>query len=88
MARTVTQIRDDIERAVAKRADLFRRQQACGWTPDAETMRDERAGIEASLHYLWEELRAARVEPLRRGGLTGAEAFAISRAIPRMAVAR
>ena len=87
MARTVTQIRDDIETYVAKRADVYARQQRAEWGADVDNLRDERAGIEANLRYLWEELREARVEPVRRARLTGDEALAISRAFPRMAVA-
>ena len=87
MARTVTEIRDDIEREVAKRANVYQRQQTADWGADVDNLRDERAGIEANLRYLWEELREARVEPIRRARLTGDEALAISRGVKRMALA-
>lgn len=85
MARSMTHIRDDIERLVAERADLYRRQQ--GSYVYASDLADERAGVDAKLRWLWEELRQARADVLRVGSLTDGEARIIAARVPRLALA-
>jgi len=85
MARSVTHIRDDIERLVSERADVYRRQQ--GAYVFADDLADVRAGLDAGLRILWEELRGARADRLRHGELSAVESWVLVSRLPRMAFA-
>lgn len=86
MARRVTEIRADIERLVDERADIYRRQQGVYYV-FAEDLADERAGLDARLRGLWEELRFARADRLRHGELSGFEAWVLVQRHQRLAYA-
>jgi ABC-type phosphate transport system auxiliary subunit len=85
MARRVTEIRADIERLVAERRDIYRRQQAI--YAFSQDLADERAGLDARLRYLWEEMRQARADILRVASMSDGEARIIVGRVPRMALA-
>jgi hypothetical protein len=85
MARRVTEIRYDIERLVAERADIYRRQQ--GIYVFCHDLADERAGLDARLRFLWEEMRQARADILRVSSMSDGEARIVVARVPRMAFA-
>jgi len=85
MSRSVTLIRDDIERLVSERADVYRRQQ--GAYVFSDDLADVRAGLDAGLRMLWEELRFARADRLRHGELSAVESWVLVSRLPRMAFA-
>jgi len=85
VSRSVTHIRDDIERLVSERADVYRRQQ--GAYVFSDDLAGVRAGLDARLRMLWEELRGARADRLRVGELSAVESWVLVSRLPRMAFA-
>lgn len=80
----MTDIRDDIEATVIRRADVYRRQAQDG-TPE---LADVRAGLDAELRLLWQEYREARMDMV--GSLrdfTPADARLLVRSNPRLVLA-
>ena len=83
MARSLVEIRDDIEYTVARRADVYRRQ-AKDSTPE---LADVRAGLDAELRILWEEYRFARVDVRSLAEFTPSDVRRIIRHNPRVVIA-
>ncbi len=82
----MTLIRDEIETLVAERRELYRRQ-AEDTFAFATDLAEIRAGLDAKLRGLWEELRFARADRLRHGELSALEAWVLVARVPQMALA-
>jgi hypothetical protein len=83
MARSIPDIRDDIERTVRRRAAIYSRQ-SVEQTPE---LADIRAGHDAELRLLWEELRTARVNLVGLADFTPEDARRIIRHNPSVVLA-
>jgi hypothetical protein len=83
MGRSLVEIREEIEYAVRRRADVYRRQ-SCDGTPE---LAEIRAGIDAELRLLWEEYREARVDMVGMVDLSAEDVRRIIRHNPRVVLA-
>lgn len=86
MARSLSDIRDDIERATDARYEVWRELAGTGW-PTNETLVERRAHLDARLRYLWEELREERCKTRDLLTLTREDAVRLTRSVAGLALA-